>query len=109
MVVRQVEEGVPYCLERRPVIAALAVAGIAGPLLFVVVIVRQSLLHPDYSQVKLPISALAAWPGGWVQIVNFVIFGLLMISFAIGLHLGMRPSPAGVIGAALLVLSGWGS
>jgi len=80
MVVRQVEEGVPYCLERRPVIAALAVAGIAGPLLFVVVIVRQSLLHPDYSQVKLPISALAAWPGGWVQNVNFVIFGLLMIS-----------------------------
>jgi Protein of unknown function (DUF998) len=80
MVVRQVEEGVPYCLERRPVIAALAVAGIAGPLLFVVDIVRQSLLHPDYSQVKLPISALAAWPGGWVQNVNFVIFGLLMIS-----------------------------
>jgi len=90
------------------VIAALAAAGIAGPIIFVLVVIVQSLLHPDYSQVKLPISALAAWPGGWLQSVNFVIFGLLMISFAIGLHLGVRPSRAGVIGPALLVLSGVG-
>ena len=89
-------------------IAALAAAGIAGPIIFVLVVIVQSLLHPDYSQVKLPISALAAWPGGWLQSVNFVIFGLLMISFAIGLHLGVRPSRAGVIGPALLVLSGVG-
>src|SRR5215211_1193882 len=104
-----VGEGADHGLERRSVIAAMAAAaGITGPIIFVLVVIMQSLLHPDYSQVKLPISALAAWPGGWVQDVNFVLFGLLMISFAIGLHLGIRPSRAGVIGPALLVLSGVG-
>ena len=80
MGVRQAGELSDYRLERRQVLATLAIAGISGPIVFVAVVATQSLLHPDYSQVKLPISALAAWPGGWVQNVNFVIFGLLMIS-----------------------------
>jgi hypothetical membrane protein len=108
MGVRQAGEGADYHLEQRQVIAALAFAGIAGPIVFVVVVIVQSLLHPDYSQVRLPISALAAWPGGWVQDVNFVLFGLLTISFAIGLHLGVRRNRAAASGPALLVLSGVG-
>src|SRR5215212_5763409 len=108
MGVRQAGEGADYHLEQRQVIAALAFAGIAGPIVFVVVVIVQSLLHPDYSQVRLPISALAAWPGGWVQDVNFVHFGLLTISFAIGLHLGVRRNRAALIGPGLLVLSGVG-
>jgi len=70
-------------------IAASAVAGIVGPILFVLVVIVQSVLHPDYSQVRLPISGLAAWPGGWLQSVNFIVFGLLMISFAIGSTSGL--------------------
>src|SRR5215212_8353024 len=108
MGVRQAGELSDYRLERHQVLATLAIAGIAGPIVFVVVVAVQSLIHPDYSQVKLPISALAAWPGGWVQDVNFVLFGLLMISFAIGLHLGVRRNRAAVIGPGLLVLSGVG-
>ena len=38
--------------------------------------------------------------------MNFVIFGLLTIAFAVGLHLGLRPTRWGVIGPSLLVLSG---
>ncbi len=56
----------------------------------------------------MPISALAAGPSGWVQDVNFLIFGSLMIAYAIGLHLGVRPSRWGVVGLAFLVLSGVG-
>jgi hypothetical membrane protein len=95
-------------LKHRSVIATLAVAGIAAPIVFTVIVIVQGLLHPDYSHVVLPISALAAWPGGWFQNVNFVVFGLLMTAYAIGLHLGVRPSRGGVIGPALLVLSGVG-
>ena len=95
-------------LERRSVIRLLATAGIVGPILFVMVVIVQSLLHPDYSQLELPISALAAWPGGWVQSVNFFVFGLLTIAYAIGLHLGVRQSRVGVLGPALLVLGGVG-
>jgi hypothetical membrane protein len=108
MGVRQAGELSDYRLEHRQVLATLAIAGIAGPIVFVVVVAAQSLVHPDYSQVKLPISALAAWPGGWVQDANFVLFGLLTILFAIGLHLGVRRNRAAVIGPGLLMFSGVG-
>jgi hypothetical membrane protein len=94
--------------ERRWVIAALAAAGIAGPVMFAVVALVQSLLRPEHSLVADPISALAAGPSGWVQDVNFLLLGSLMIAYAIGLHLGVRPSRWGVVGLAFLVLSGVG-
>ena len=93
-------------LQRRSLISGLAIAGIVGPFLFVLIVIVQSVLHPDYGQLELPISALAAWPGGWLQSANFFVFGILTIAFAIGLHLGVRPSRAGALGPALLVLSG---
>jgi hypothetical membrane protein len=89
-------------------IAALATAGIAGPITFAVVALVHSLLRQDHSLVAHPISALAAGPSGWLQNANFLLFGLLMIAYAIGLHLGVRPSRAGVVGAAFLMLSGVG-
>ena len=95
-------------LERRSVIAALATAGIAGPVIFAVVALVQSLLRPEHSLVADPISALAAGPSGWVQDVNFLVFGSLMIAYAIGLHLAVRPTRWGVVSLAFLVLSGVG-
>jgi hypothetical membrane protein len=100
--------GVDHVLVRRTIIAALAAAGIAGPIIFAVVALVQSVLRQDHSLVEHPISALAAGPSGLVQNVNFLVFGLLMIAYAVGLHLGVRPSRAGVVGVAFLVLSGVG-
>ena len=108
MEVRQVGEGANHVLERRSAIAALAVAGIAGPIIFAVVALVQSVLRQDHSLVENPISALAAGTSGWVQNVNFLLFGLLMIAYAIGLHLGVRPGRWSVVGFAFLVLSGIG-
>jgi hypothetical membrane protein len=93
---------------RRSVITALAAAGIAGPLIFVLVAVVQSLLRSDHSLVALPISALAVGPSGWVQNVNFVISGVLFLAYPIGLHLEVRQKRWGVAGPTLLVLSGAG-
>jgi len=95
-------------LERHSVITALAIAGIVGPVMFAVVALVQSLLRSDHSLVSDPISALAAGPSGWVQDLNFLLFGLLMIAFALGLHLGVRSTRWGVVGLAFLVLSGVG-
>jgi len=94
--------------ERRSVIAILAEAGIAGPVMFAGVALVQSLLRPEHSLVADPISALAAGPSGWVQDVNFLVFGALMIAYAIGLHLGVHPTRWGGVGLAFLVLSGVG-
>ncbi len=108
MEVRRVGEGADRGLERRSGIGALALAGIAGPVMFAVVALVQSLLRPEHSLVADPISALAAGPSGWVQDANFLVFGSLMIAYAIGLHLGVRPTRWGVVGLAFLVLSGVG-
>lgn len=102
-------EGAAHALEgRRSVILTLAAAGIAGPLIFTVVAVAHSLLRSDHSLVALPISALAVGPSGWVQNVNFVICGLLFLAYPIGLHLRIRQTRWGVVGPALLVVSGAG-
>jgi hypothetical membrane protein len=86
----------------------LALAGIVAPLWFTALVVLQSLMQPDYSQVALPISALAAWPAGWLQNLNFIVFGLLMSAYAVGLHRNLRPMRGGGIGLALLLVSGVG-
>jgi hypothetical membrane protein len=109
MEARHVEEGDAKIPEQRQVVPVLAAAGIVGPIVFTAVIVVQGLLHPDYSHVALPISALAARPGGWIQNVNFFLFGALFTAYAIGLHRGVRPSQGGALGPAFLVLSGVGS
>ena len=100
--------GASHVLERGSTIAALAAAGVAGPIIFAGVALVQSVLRQDHSLVEHPISALAAGTSGWVQNVNFLLFGLLMIAFAVGLHLGVRPSRWGWVGLAFLVLSGMG-
>jgi len=90
---------------------ALAYAGIAGPVIFTVLVVVQGVLQPDYSHIRLPISALAAWPLGWIQETAFLILGLCMIAFALGLHRGIRPGKTasqGGAGAALLAMGGVG-
>ncbi|MDQ3941968.1 MAG: DUF998 domain-containing protein [Actinomycetota bacterium] len=100
--------GSAQSIERRSVLSALALAGIAGPIIFVVVALMHSLLREDHSLAEHPVSALAAGPSGWIQNVNFLLFGSLMIAYAIGLHLGVHPSRWGLVGFALLVLSGIG-
>ncbi len=100
--------GSAQSLERHSMLSVLALAGIAGPIVFAVIALMHSLLREDHSLVEHPLSALAAGPSGWIQNVNFLLFGLLMIAYAIGLHLGVRPSRWGLVGFGFLMLSGIG-
>jgi hypothetical protein len=106
--ITQEQEQTRNAQDRRPVTAALAAAGIAEPVIFAVVALVLGLLCPGYSFVADPVVKLVAGSSGWVQHVSFVILGSFMIAYAIGLHLGMRPTRWGVVGPALLVLSGIG-
>jgi len=72
----------------------LALAGIVAPIWFTGLVVLQGFLQPDYSHVRLPISALAAWPTGWIQNVNFYVTGALTMIFAFALHRGDLLAPA---------------
>src|SRR4029453_926318 len=86
----------------------LALAGIIGPISFTTLVVVQGFLQTEYSHVRLPISALAAWPTGWIQNLNFFVAGALTMAFAYALHRGVQPTRRGNIGVALLVMGGIG-
>lgn len=105
---RPMEEATAQDRPPRPVLAALAAAGIIGPVVFAVVAVVQGLLRPGYSFVAQPVVALVAGPSGWVQDLNFVVLGAAMIAFAIGLQLGVRPTRWAVLGPGSFALSGIG-
>jgi hypothetical membrane protein len=87
----------------------LAWAGIVGPVLFTAAFLAQEVfLVDDYSPIAEPVSALEAQPNGWVQQINFVVFALLTVAFAIGLRRGLPPTRADAVGPALFVVSGAG-
>jgi hypothetical membrane protein len=84
-------------------------AGVLGPVLFTLTWVAQELFRiEEYSPIKEPVSALAAGPNGWIQSVNFVVFGVLTTAFAVGLYRVSHSSRAGVVGSALFLVSGLG-
>lgn len=86
----------------------LALAGIIGPIWSTALIVVQGVVQPDYSHIRMPISALAAWPTGWIQNLNFYVMGALTIIFAPALHRSVRSTSRGATGVALLAIEGLG-
>lgn len=67
----------------------LLCGAIAGPL-FLVVVLIQDHTRPSFS-LRIHLS-LGDW--GWVQIVNFVLAGLLNLLYALGLRRRLHPGPA---------------
>ena len=67
----------------------------------------RSLLRPDYDAASMFISELSLGPWGWVQIVNFMVFGLALLVFAmsVALEFGGEARTARV-GVTLLVIMG---
>jgi hypothetical protein len=56
-------------------------AGIIGTALFVAVFSIDGWLRPGYEPLKTYVSALSLGPRGWIQIVNFLLFGALFFVF----------------------------
>jgi len=80
----------------------LLYAGVVGPLLFIVVFLIEGLTRPGYSAWRNFVSQLATGPSGWVQTVNFLVCGKLVLVFAIALRQVLRGS-RGSIGAPVLM------
>jgi hypothetical protein len=56
-------------------------AGMIGPVLFVAIFTLEGWLRPGYEPLSMYVSALSLGPRGWIQIVNFTVFGTLMLVF----------------------------
>ena len=82
----------------------LLYAGIVGPLLFIVAFLIEGATRPGYDAWRMYVSQLATGPGGWVQVLNFLVFGVLMLAFALGLRLVTAGSRGSIGGPVLLAL-----
>ena len=95
---------------RRAVHPILAWAGIAAPLIFTGAFwAQEAFRRQEYDPLAEPVSALEAGPAGWIQQLSFVLFGLLTMIHAVGLHGGMLPTRRGLAGPLLLAVTGIGA
>jgi hypothetical protein len=67
----------------------LLCGAVAGPLTFTIGL-AQALTRPGYDLFRQPVSSLALGPHGWVQSLNFLLGGVLMLGFALGLDRALR-------------------
>ena len=77
-------------------------AGVVGPLLFVVLFLVEGATRPRYSAWRHYVSQLATGDGGWMQVVNFLVCGTLVLVFAIALRHAIKGS-RGSVGAPVLL------
>lgn len=85
----------------------LAGGAVAGPL-FMVVSLAQAFTRPGFDLRRQPISMLSLGEGGWIQIANFLITGVLALGLALAVRQALRPGRAGAWGPLLLGAYGIG-
>ena len=83
-----------------------AAAGMIGAFLFVSVFTIYGWLSPGYSPTGMFVSELSLGPFGWVQILNFVLTGALMLVFGAGLSAHFNTGAASRFGPALIKIIG---
>src|SRR5215471_2862388 len=75
----------------------LLAIGVVAPPLFAVALLIEGFARPGYSSWRDMGSVLSVGPGGWQQIVNFIVCGLLIMVSAAGLARAagrdLRPVP----------------
>jgi hypothetical membrane protein len=60
----------------------LLAAGVIGPVLFVVAFLIEGATRAGYDASRMFVSQLSLGDGGWTQIANFIVTGLLFVAFA---------------------------
>jgi hypothetical membrane protein len=76
--------------------------------MFLLVVLVQDYTRPGFDPRRHPLSLLAQGEGGWVQVSNFVVAGLLDIAFAVGLRRAWRGGPGGRWAPPLIAAYGLG-
>jgi hypothetical protein len=80
--------------------------GTLGSLLFTTVYLIEGATRPDYNAWQQAISALSLGPGGWVQQLNFVVFGAITIWTAFAWRVFLKGGPGATWYPILRALQG---
>jgi len=75
-----------------------------GTVVFFALIFIIGATRDGYSLLTDEISQLSASgvPGAWAQTTNFIVFGLIVIGLAVGLHRGITDGHGSIIGPVLI-------
>jgi hypothetical membrane protein len=87
-------------------IRLLITGGVVGPLLFLVVFLIEGATRPGYNAFRQQVSYLSLSGQGWMQVLNFLLCGLLLTGFACGMWRLLRPGRSVLWGALLLGVCG---
>jgi hypothetical protein len=85
----------------------LRLGAIAGPL-YVFVVVGQVLTRDGFDIARLPVSVLANGQYGFVQVLNFIVVGALVVLAGLGLRQAVISGPGHVWGPVLVIVFGIG-
>ena len=91
---------------RRRRVGLAAVAGMVGSVLFVSVFTVYGWLCPGYSPTRMFVSELSLGTYGWVQMLNFVLTGALLLVFGRGLAAHFSTGAASRAGPVLVQCMG---
>lgn len=86
----------------------LLACGVIGPFLFTIVYLIEGAMRPGYNPWLQAVSALSLSEQGWMQIVNFIVSGLLILGFALGVRRTLRVGKGATWGPILLAVVGGG-
>ena len=84
----------------------LLAGGVLGPLLFIAVFLVEGAMRPAYSAWHHFVSSLSLGERGWIQIASFVVCGVLVLGFAVGLRRVLSPGKGSTWGPILLGVFG---
>jgi hypothetical protein len=94
-----------------PIALLLIGCGAVGGVLFAVAYLIEGATRTGYDAVQYAISVLSLGPGGWIQQINFIVFGALALVSAAGWRMALTPGAGRfwypllkvIIGAGLIV------
>jgi hypothetical protein len=94
-------------IKRLNIHSVLAFAGMAGPIVLVVMDFTAAFTSPDYNMVRDSISSLALTRLGFLQTIGFLAIGLLVEIFTAGLLFNIRGVRGFRLSIGLLVIFGF--
>ncbi len=93
-------------MTERGTIRLLLLCGVIGPLLFMVALLIEGATRPGYDALRDFGSELSLSDQGWEQIANFLVTGLLMLGFAVGLRQALRTGKGAMAAPILMGIFG---
>jgi Protein of unknown function (DUF998) len=77
--------------------------GVAGPTLFVAAFLVQGFTRPGYDPLRSWVSELSLGSEGWINVVNLIVSGALILGFGLGLRRSLRSSPGALWGPVAVI------